>query len=293
MLASLGTPEDEYRQAREAWRGLYGRRGDLLETRCGELTSLSRGTIRATLLRGQGITQAKERLTANLAGTRIRTKKVEDLCDALSATDDVVGEWQRVIDELEQLADIELEEGMEPNLPETPLLSSAGFTREDLIKLAQKLTVEEWLDLALTELGDIPSFEYQQREDLYIPFANASAGQQATALMRVLLNQSGPPLIIDQPEEDLDNQVILEIVASIWEAKSKRQLIFASHNANVVVNGDADLVVCCDYRRSSDQSGGRIKCQGAIDVEEIRSEITTVMEGGREAFVLRQAKYGF
>jgi type III restriction enzyme len=139
----------------------------------------------------------------------------------------------------------------------------------------------------------MPHFEYRQREDAYINFREASAGQQATALLRVLLNQEGPPLIIDQPEDDLDNQVVLEIVSELWKAKMKRQLIFSSHNANLVVNGDADLVIICDYRTMSDQSGGRIKDQGAIDVEKIRREITVVMEGGREAFRLRKEKYGF
>jgi type III restriction enzyme len=107
------------------------------------------------------------------------------------------------------------------------------------------------------------------------------------------MNQQGPPLIIDQPEEDLDNQVILKVVEEIWAAKKNRQIVFSSHNANIVVNGDADLVVCCDYRTAGDQSGGKIKCEGAIDMETIRKEITLVMEGGKEAFRLRKAKYGF
>src|SRR5262249_40629851 len=107
------------------------------------------------------------------------------------------------------------------------------------------------------------------------------------------LNQSGPPLIIDQPEDDLDSQVILDVVERIWKAKERRQLIFSSHNANLVVNGDAELVVGCDYRAAGDQSGGRVKVQGAIDQAEVRQEITTVMEGGEKAFRLRKEKYGF
>jgi len=96
-----------------------------------------------------------------------------------------------------------------------------------------------------------------------------------------------------EPEEDLDNQVILSIVEDVWSAKGKRQVVFVSHNANIVVNGDADLVIVCDYRTAGDHSGGRIKCQGAIDIEEIRNEITSIMEGGKEAFKLRNQKYGF
>jgi len=135
--------------------------------------------------------------------------------------------------------------------------------------------------------------KYRQAETDFIDFANASAGQQATALLHVLLNQNGPPLIIDQPEEDLDNEVVLEIISAIWKAKSKRQLIVSSHNANVVVNGDADLVVVLGYRQAGDHSLGEITNAGAIDVQVIRDAITSIMEGGEKAFRLRQEKYGF
>ena len=136
-------------------------------------------------------------------------------------------------------------------------------------------------------------FEYQAREQEYIPFRNASAGQQATALLKTLLNQAGPPLIIDQPEEDLDNPVMLEIVERVWEAKQKRQLVFASHNANLVVNGDAELVAWCDYRTAGDQSRGTIAGEGAIDVDNVRDAIKRIMEGGEAACNLRKEKYGF
>lgn len=136
-------------------------------------------------------------------------------------------------------------------------------------------------------------FEYRTRESHYIQFRNASAGQQATALLKAMLNQSGPPLIVDQPEEDLDNPVMQEIVEQIWTAKQKRQIIFVSHNANLVVNGDAELVAWCDYRKAGDQSGGRIAGEGAIDVPTVREAIKRIMEGGEAAFNLRREKYGF
>lgn len=126
-----------------------------------------------------------------------------------------------------------------------------------------------------------------------IPFAEASAGQQATALLTVLLNQPGAPLIIDQPEDDIDNRAIDDIIKNIWKAKRHRQLIFTSHNANLVVNGDTELVVCCDYRESGSQTQGIIKAEGAIDSTAVRKEITSVMEGGEKAFKLRKDKYGF
>jgi type III restriction enzyme len=142
-------------------------------------------------------------------------------------------------------------------------------------------------------LEDQPVFEYRSREDEYIQFNDASAGQQATALLWALLNQEGPPLIIDQPEDDLDNRVMLEVAEQIGNAKKRRQLIFSSHNANLVVNGNAELVICCDYRVAGEQSSGLVKYEGSIDVNEIREEIANVMEGGKEAFTLRKEKYGY
>ena len=70
----------------------------------------------------------------------------------------------------------------------------------------------------------------------------------------MLLNQYGAPLLIDQPEDDVDSKISSEIMQQLWKAKSRRQLIFASHNANFVVNGDAELVVCCDYVKAGDQT---------------------------------------
>ncbi len=87
--------------------------------------------------------------------------------------------------------------------------------------------------------------------------------------------------------------MIKDIVEQVWKAKTKRQLIFASHSANFVVNGDAELVVCCDYVKAGVQTSGMIKLIGAIDNEKIKEEITLVTEGGRAAFKLRMDKYGF
>ena len=86
---------------------------------------------------------------------------------------------------------------------------------------------------------------------------------------------------------------MLEIVERVWHAKQKRQLIFVSHNANLVVNGDAELVAWCDYRTAGDQSRGKIVGEGAIDVPDVRDAIKSIMEGGEAAFNLRKEKYGF
>ncbi len=82
--------------------------------------------------------------------------------------------------------------------------------------------------------------------------------------------------------------MILDITKQIWQTKQQRQLIFTSHNANIVVDGDAELVICCDHRVAGQQSGGQIRCEGAIDFRDVRNEITKVTEGGPQAFRLRK-----
>lgn len=99
------------------------------------------------------------------------------------------------------------------------------------------------------------------------------------------MRQEGGPLLIDQPEEDLDNRIINEIIGAIREAKDRRQLVFATHNANLVVNGDAELVL--------DLAVGVVASAGAIDDGPVRDAITATMEGGRDAFELRRKKYNF
>jgi len=94
------------------------------------------------------------------------------------------------------------------------------------------------------------------------------------------------PLVIDQPEEDLDNEIVQEVVEWLWKAKQQRQLIFSSHNANLVVNGDAELVVVCQHRTAGDQSRGKIALEGAIDMPDVCKAITAIME------VLGAAEFG-
>ena len=131
-----------------------------------------------------------------------------------------------------------------------------------------------------------------------IPFERASPGQQASALLELLLRQAAGTLIVDQPEDDLDNRVIMHIVNRIKTSKATRQIIFATHNANLVVNGDADKVVTMVATVPEDRApegSGMIKVvvDGAIDTPEVRDAITEIMEGGHEAFDLRARKYGF
>lgn len=97
QLTGFGTPEREYESARLQWSQIYSRRADLLEAKCKELTVLSDNRIRATLRRGAGLERVSELLERIVSGTRVRTKKVQELCDYIAASVNPVSEWDRVL----------------------------------------------------------------------------------------------------------------------------------------------------------------------------------------------------
>ena len=289
-VAETTDKEAEFTEAWEKWIQLHRSRGDAIEKECRSLSMKSGGDIRAALLRGTDVDEAMRKLETCLKGSRIKQDGWEGLRMFLLESGDTARKWDQFMGELRPLAEASIEDfpGSTSPLP----LTSWGLTNSQLRNIVEKLSPETWLDIGLTSLKDVPQFFYKSG-DGEIPFEQASAGQQATALLKALLNEPGGPLIIDQPEDDLDNAVMHEIVSQIWAAKMKRQIIVASHNANLVVNGDAELVIHCDYASENDKSKGVIKRLGAIDTKEIRDTITEIMEGGRTAFELRRQKYNF
>ncbi len=115
-----------------------------------------------------------------------------------------------------------------------------------------------------------------------------SLGQRATALMLFLLTQKNcDVLIVDQPEDDLDNQTLYnEVITSLLAMKGSRQVIFATHSPNIPVLGDADQIVLCRYKEN-----GIAMETGGIDRPAMQDRIIDVMEGGRDAFKLRKTIY--
>ena len=295
-LRTLSQVEEKHDALRDEWHRLIREHDDELDHQCALLTADSGNAIRAHVQRFSNTHAFVDFLKRAISGSRVPGNRIERVGTAISESDTVEDArtiCANVLAELEHLAEFDQDRDGSHGRPDAPTLSNLGLTAANLDAIGRRLDLDDWLTLSLTQIVSEPVFEFRSREQEYIPFRNASAGQQATALLKTLLNQEGPPLIIDQPEEDLDNPVILEIVQSVWEAKQKRQLIFASHNANLVVNGDAELVAWCDHRTVVDQSGGMIAGKGAIDVDDIREAIKKIMEGGEDAFNLRKEKYGF
>jgi predicted ATPase len=117
---------------------------------------------------------------------------------------------------------------------------------------------------------------------------NHSLGQRASALILFVLSQRDNDLvIIDQPEDDLDNQTIYEdVIKLVKKLKPNTQFIFATHNPNIPVLGDADQILACQFSEEKIQTK-----MGSIDCPSQQESIVQIMEGGKEAFQERKRVY--
>ncbi len=154
--------------------------------------------------------------------------------------------------------------------------------------LIQDLTESQMDEIDLLYPQDQIEMRYKGRDGNFKPLSVASAGQKTTAILTFILSFGDVPLILDQPEDDLDNRLVYDlIVDKMRQIKEKRQVIVVTHNANIPVNGDAEYVVSL----SSETHNLKIQAEGTIEDEKVKNEICEVMEGGVEAFQTRAKRY--
>lgn len=167
------------------------------------------------------------------------------------------------------------------------LVGLLGESRERVNLLVRTLTKEPALAYRIeaVELQDLPRIELADGGVLK-EVGHLSTGQRCTAVLPLLLLEDERPLIIDQPEDSIDNSYVwLSIIPRLLEVKTRRQLIFATHNANIPVLGEAKVFVL-----ASDGRHSRVAKQGTVD--ECQEQVETILEGGREAYRRRGERYG-
>jgi DNA repair exonuclease SbcCD ATPase subunit len=171
-------------------------------------------------------------------------------------------------------------------------LEDLGMTQTVEDTFRENLTQAKRRELAALRSPDQYVLECQiEGEEEYRDLEMLSGGRRVGVLLSLLLRTAdNRPLVIDQPEDQLDNRFLFEgVLPALKELKGQRQIIVATHNANIVVNGDADQVI----QLEATGAHGRPNCSGAIEKEEIRNAIVATVDGGDEAFRLRRLKYGF
>lgn len=156
----------------------------------------------------------------------------------------------------------------------------------DFLKDKYETQPEFLARLACWMPDDFLEVKYSQRGNgtQFSSINKGSAGQKAAAILAFLLSHGDEPIIIDQPEDDLDNALVYSLIVNqIQSNKKRRQIIIVTHNPNIVVNGDAELVNVMEFRNGQVQ----IKESGSLIEQSIRDEVCEIMEGGREAFKKR------
>jgi predicted ATPase len=159
----------------------------------------------------------------------------------------------------------------------------------DLFMQIEELELPATTKIELNTSAEGDAASWRALEDL-------STGQKATAVLLLLLLDSESPLVVDQPEDDLDNRFITDGVVPIMrQEKRRRQFIFSTHNANIPVLGDAELILGLGASGEGREGQAMIDRQhmGSIDSRIVRELVEEILEGGKAAFEMRRLKYGF
>ncbi|MCX8281779.1 AAA family ATPase [Phyllobacterium sp. 0TCS1.6C] len=286
-----GDPSGGLRAALKSLRDLNSRRNQRITEWAQQIETLSNGKIRAVVEAAGDLADIRDALEtlSNKTGSQEATR-LRALEDALETTSAI-----EFLDQLraECLALLHWRQVGSASGEEAPsatvLFTLLGDTERIRTTFLEKLDAVRVEAIAVSMPKPRIGLSYTDgsRE---IAFEKASEGQRAAALLFMLLEQPGGPLIIDQPEGDLDNKIIADLTEKLHSAKQKRQLLFASHNANIVVNGSSELVGHLDVNVAGER---RFECSGAIESSPICAVITSTMEGGEKAFKDRQDKYGY
>ena len=169
----------------------------------------------------------------------------------------------------------------------TRLAEDGGIAEDQALRIVSYLQDSDQIGkLETVDLEDEPLIALKDGAD-FKSSADLSTGQRCTVILPILLLESERPLLIDQPEDNLDNAFVYDtIVKSLRGAKGGRQLIFVTHNPNIPVLGEAERV----FVFASDGRRGAVSHVGTV--EDVKGQIEHLLEGGKEAFVLRMHKYG-
>lgn len=174
-----------------------------------------------------------------------------------------------------------------------PTLSALGMSLQVAESFASAVGDKERLHLAALRSEDRYDIEMRIGDvpPTYKEMGRLSGGAQVSILLSLILEaDDSNPLVIDQPEDEIDKEFLFEtVLPALRRLKGRRQVVLATHDANIVVNGDADQVI----QLKAVADAGHVAVQGVIEMRGVRDAIVATLDGGRDAFALRQAKYGF
>ncbi len=183
---------------------------------------------------------------------------------------------------------------------EQALIDDLSLTPGTAASLYRAIPIEDYYDIETLDFDpetvirlyigppEVPISE--RSDDLFKETGHLSKGQKCTAILTLVLLESDRPLVIDQPEDDLDNRFVVDdVVKKLRAEKEKRQFIIATHNANITISADSELILALD----ADDKHGWEQTSGSIDDQKVKEAVEKIIEGGKDVFLLRKEKYGF
>jgi len=202
--------------------------------------------------------------------------------------DELFREWKK-------RADASVWETLEAARTDTGVLETVlleGLHQALFVHLDGENTRPLWEDVRISRVSDGIDVELL-REDRTVAGSMSGAlseGQRNTVLLNLMLARGQGPIVIDQPEDELDSSFIYRtLVRDLRAAKSKRQLIVATHNANLPVNADAEQIYALEAR----DGRGKPRAHGGLDRKGVAEAVLDIMEGSEQAFKQRSEKYHF
>ncbi len=183
-------------------------------------------------------------------------------------------DWQHLDEVVEQMASVSAGDPANWDIRDVRFVNKLQSTEpEKLDRIALYLPD----DMVTVSFRDHPNTGWRCLEQ-------GSPGQQTAALLAFVLGYGSEPIVLDQPEDDLDNTLIYDLlVTSLRQTKKARQIIIVTHNPNIVVHGDAELVISLESGRGQ----SHVNSIGGLQESKVRAEVCRVMEGGQEAFESR------
>jgi ABC-type cobalamin/Fe3+-siderophores transport system ATPase subunit len=307
---------DRFGQQDRAWKEISGRR-DVLLSRLRTLQSAVDGATQRDAQMNE-LRQERTALLQRLHTARhdrflSRRKAANELTDAIAGTVRVRVEESGALEQYEKFllealkgsgmwysrlsAEIahvipprrlaELARGGDSETLSELVAIDGGRARKALTALNESRVINQ---LDALDIDDTVKFELRVADGSFQQSDTLSQGQKCTTMLSILLVDSTSPLVIDQPEDNLDNSYVVEsVVEVVRRQKSDRQFIFVTHNPNIPVLGEAERVIAME---ATLENKGRPVC-GRWDEAKIRRRIVDVMEGGDEAFKRRSQAYGF
>lgn len=282
QLSTKPNLEQELQALREQGKAIMSERADALdeidalraarfEARCGTANMLSQTfdqAIRIELVRYGLHASYSAAIAEALRGTRLHYNQLSQVLSAALSPRELI--------EAAEMNDVAV------------ITSIAGIDEGRAGRVLQALRDDGGADILASSVEDAAEFLLLDGPD-YKPSGALSTGQRCTVVLPMLLEQRDRVMVLDQPEDHLDNSFVVDtVVTALRGTDGSSQRIIATHNANIPVLGEADLVVAM----ASDGDHGFIDAHGPLDTAPVISAISTILEGGLDAFDRRAKFYG-